>query len=177
MWKTQFLSVGREDLLKKGMATYSRILAWTIAWTEEPCRLQSMGPQIVRHDWLNNTFTFGHNRVETDLASCHGYHCPFLQSSWPISCHQWLYRCPAPCLINKTPVGTLMKGHSILLLLLMILWSILGGRGLVIWGTDILRPWRVVSSMGITLFFSTGSWWRKGLFIASQHDAPIFAFK
>ena len=36
-------SLGREDLLEKGMATHSSILAWEILWTEEPGRLQSMG--------------------------------------------------------------------------------------------------------------------------------------
>ena len=35
----QFL--GREDLLEKGMATHSGILAWRILWTEESERLQS----------------------------------------------------------------------------------------------------------------------------------------
>ena len=29
-------SLGREDPLKKEMATHSSILAWTIPWTEEP---------------------------------------------------------------------------------------------------------------------------------------------
>ena len=29
---------GREDLLEKGMATHSSILAWRIPWTEEPGR-------------------------------------------------------------------------------------------------------------------------------------------
>ena len=33
------------------MATHSSILGWKIPWTEEPGRLQSMGPQRVRHDW------------------------------------------------------------------------------------------------------------------------------
>ena len=33
-----------------GMATHSSILAWKIAWTEEPGGLQSMGSQRVRHD-------------------------------------------------------------------------------------------------------------------------------
>ena len=32
------------------MATHSSILAWKIPWTEGPSRLQSMGPQRVRHD-------------------------------------------------------------------------------------------------------------------------------
>ena len=36
MWETQVQSLGREDLLEKGMATYSGILAWRIAWTEAP---------------------------------------------------------------------------------------------------------------------------------------------
>ena len=34
---------GWEDLLEKGMATYSSILAWRIPWTEESGGLQSMG--------------------------------------------------------------------------------------------------------------------------------------
>ena len=46
-----------EDPLEKGMATHSRILACRISWTEKPCRLQSMGSQMVRHDWATNTFT------------------------------------------------------------------------------------------------------------------------
>ena len=29
-------SLGQEDPLEKGMATYSRILAWEIPWTEAP---------------------------------------------------------------------------------------------------------------------------------------------
>ena len=31
-------------------ATHSSILAWKIPWTEEPGRLQSMGPQRVGHN-------------------------------------------------------------------------------------------------------------------------------
>ena len=46
VWETQVQSLGREDLLEKGMATYSGILAWRIPWTEEPGRLQSVGSQI-----------------------------------------------------------------------------------------------------------------------------------
>ena len=36
--------------LEKEMATHSSILAWKTPWTEEPGRLQSMGPQRVGHD-------------------------------------------------------------------------------------------------------------------------------
>ena len=41
----------------RGMAIHSHILAWRIPQTEEPGRLQSLGPQRVRHDWTTNTFT------------------------------------------------------------------------------------------------------------------------
>ena len=50
MWDSWVQSLGREDPLEKEMATYSSTLAWKIPWTEEPCRLQSMGLQRVRHD-------------------------------------------------------------------------------------------------------------------------------
>ena len=41
---------GREHPLEKEMATHSSILAWTISWTEETGRLQSMGSQGARQD-------------------------------------------------------------------------------------------------------------------------------
>ena len=43
MQNTWVQSLGQEDLLEKGMATHSSILAWKIPWMEEPGRLQSMG--------------------------------------------------------------------------------------------------------------------------------------
>ena len=53
MW---FWSLGQEDPLEKGKATYSSILAWRIPWTEEPGGLQSTGLQRVGWDWSNLTF-------------------------------------------------------------------------------------------------------------------------
>ena len=44
------------DLLEKGMATHSSILAWRIPWTEEPSGLQSMASQKAGHDWVTNTY-------------------------------------------------------------------------------------------------------------------------
>ena len=44
-------SLDWEDLLEKGMATHSSILAWRISWTEESGRLQCMGSQRVKHNW------------------------------------------------------------------------------------------------------------------------------
>ena len=36
--ETAVRSLGREDSLKRVMATHSSILAWRIPWTEEPAR-------------------------------------------------------------------------------------------------------------------------------------------
>ena len=66
MQETPVQSLGQEDLLEKGMATYSSILslrekgkatrssilAWRIPWTVQP-----MGSQRVRHGWATFTFT------------------------------------------------------------------------------------------------------------------------
>ena len=54
MQNTWVRSLGVEDLLEKGMATQSSIIAWRIPWTEEPGGLQSVGSQRVRHDWATN---------------------------------------------------------------------------------------------------------------------------
>ena len=50
MWETRVRSLGQEDPLEKEMTIHSSAIAWKIRWTEEPGRLQSMGPQRVRHD-------------------------------------------------------------------------------------------------------------------------------
>ena len=50
MKETQVQSLGWEDPLGEGIATHSSILAWTIPWTEEPGRLESMKMQRVGHD-------------------------------------------------------------------------------------------------------------------------------
>ena len=47
-----YLSPGQVDPLEESMATNFSILAWEIPWTEEPGRLQSMGLQRVRQDWM-----------------------------------------------------------------------------------------------------------------------------
>ena len=50
MRETWVQSLDQEDLLEKGMATHSSILAQRIPWTEEPGGLQSTGSQGVGHD-------------------------------------------------------------------------------------------------------------------------------
>ena len=55
MQETCVQTLSREDLLEKGMATHSNILAWRIPWTEEPDGLQFMESQRVGRDWTTNT--------------------------------------------------------------------------------------------------------------------------
>ena len=52
MQVTWVWSLGWEDPLEKGTATYSSILAWRIPWTEEPGRIRSMGSQS--QTWLSD---------------------------------------------------------------------------------------------------------------------------
>ena len=56
MQEIRVQSLGGTDSLEKGMATHSSILAWKIPWTKEPGRLQSLGLQRVRHNWVTHTF-------------------------------------------------------------------------------------------------------------------------
>ena len=58
MQETQVQSLSREDSLEKEMAIHSSTLAWKIPWMEEPCRLQSMGSERVRHDWATSLSLF-----------------------------------------------------------------------------------------------------------------------
>ena len=45
--ETWVLSLGSEDPLEKGRASYSSILAWRIPWAEEPSGLQSTGSRRI----------------------------------------------------------------------------------------------------------------------------------
>ena len=55
MQETLVWSLGCEDLLEKGMATHSSILAWRIPWIIQP-----MGLQRVIHDWATSTWNVGY---------------------------------------------------------------------------------------------------------------------
>ena len=63
--------LGWKDPLEEGMATYSRILAGRIPWTEESGGLQSMGSQRVGHDWVTE-----HTHTHT-YACAGGPECSF----------------------------------------------------------------------------------------------------
>ena len=78
--ETWVQSLGWEDLLEKGAATHSTILAWRIPWTKGLGRLQSMGSQRVGHNW--ETFTF--RRIYSYFFLIHGenitFYEPFLKT-------------------------------------------------------------------------------------------------
>ena len=57
-------SLSQEDPLEEALATYSRILAWRILWTEERGGLQSIGSQRA-----------GLQRLST-LVYMEAYHAP-----------------------------------------------------------------------------------------------------
>ena len=74
MQETQVQSMGWEDPLEEGMATHPSVLAWRIPWTEEPCRLQFMGLQRIRHDRSDLASTYplcsaeGHTSEEFSMT-------------------------------------------------------------------------------------------------------------
>ena len=75
-------SLGWEDLLEKGKATHSNILAWRNPWT-----VQSRGSQRVRHDWA--TFIF--------WASSLSWSSPALKILTGLLARNW-HRCMNVCL-------------------------------------------------------------------------------
>ena len=83
MLETQVRSLGRKDILEKGMVTHSSILAWRIPWTEESGSLQFMGSQRVRHDWAANTFNH-FNRIFGAFTLCRPMPFSFPRTSFPL---------------------------------------------------------------------------------------------
>ena len=93
MQETWVRSLGREDPLKKEMATHSSILAWKILWSEEPGSLQSMGLQRVGHDWatkhklrsLAHLYAWGDARVRAHGGHSFTIHLSYLGASICVS--------------------------------------------------------------------------------------------
>ena len=61
--KTLVQSLSCKDPLEEGVATHSRILVWSIPWTEEPGGPQSTGSQKVRHDRSDLAGNTNHSHI------------------------------------------------------------------------------------------------------------------
>ena len=67
MQETRVGLLGLEDLLEKGMATHSSILAWRIPRTEEPDGLHGIAKSWIRLS--DFTFTFHFRALEKEMAT------------------------------------------------------------------------------------------------------------
>ena len=72
----QIWSLTWEDCLEEEMTTHSNILDWKIPWTEEPGRLQFMGPQIIGHNWAYmhaswKLYSFAYCLLKNKLHICY----------------------------------------------------------------------------------------------------------
>ena len=81
-------SLGQEDPLEKQMATHSSILVWEIPWTEEPCGLQPMGFQRVRHTWVSKQHEVSQSLAppQCSLLSEYASFCCGLGCGWRREC-------------------------------------------------------------------------------------------
>ena len=117
-------SLGWENLLEKGMATHSNILAWKIPWTEEPDRLQSMGLQRVGHNWATSLcfyFPFQHLLLFEGDYKYSLKNIVKRQTSLTAMVHSvdvWLNSCFFSCVINLNgwDYPSLLSAESILCL-------------------------------------------------------------
>ena len=76
MWETWVWSLGQQDPVEKEMATHTSTLAWKIPWTEEPCKLQSMGLQRVGHHWATSLKHSINLQQNTHSSQVHREHFP-----------------------------------------------------------------------------------------------------
>ena len=94
MWETWIWSLGWKDLLEKGTATHSSILAWRTPWTTK-----STGSPRVGRDWV--MFTFILPSMAFLLLFCFCLHA---------------FRCISPSLQNSG------KSHSSHIVMIAVLW-------------------------------------------------------
>ena len=100
MQETQVRSVGQEDLLEKGTATHSSILACRIPWTEEPGGLQSMGSQSQTQLSDSHTHT-SHGAGDSPNGQNHDCHTApgVFSSCW--GCLWWVPDVETTCITTR----------------------------------------------------------------------------
>ena len=108
--KTHVQYLDQEDPMEEGPATHSSSLASRIPWTEEPGRLQSMGPQRVGHNWATNT----HTQTQTHTQRHTHTHTTWWQRWWRAVYHSLvcLNQDPHDLVLNWTWRGTGQSGFS-----------------------------------------------------------------
>ena len=117
--ETRVPSLGLEDPLDKGMATHSSILAWKIPWTEDPGRLQIMGSQRVKHNWVTNTFSFTSTLyIPSNLLHAHQVSVRVgIQEMFIKRINEWLRYGPKTCLNPLSKLQILRTNTRPILLL------------------------------------------------------------
>ena len=114
---------------EKAMAPHSSTLAWSIPWTEEPGRLQSMGSLRIGHNWATSLslFTFmlwrrkwqptpvflpGKSQGRGSLVSCHLWGSTESGTTWSNLAVADVFL-ELSCLFDDpTDVGNLISGSS-----------------------------------------------------------------
>ena len=119
MLETRIWSLGREDLLEKGMETH-QYSCLRNPWTEVPRGPQPMGWQRARHDWVTNTFflhllqDFVNNSCSNKLLLCSWFemfssvHSVVSDSLQPHGLQHTRLPCPSPtpgACSNSCPVS------------------------------------------------------------------------
>ena len=69
MRETRIPSLGREDPLRKGMATRSSSLAWRIPWTEEPggATVHGLTKELDMTEQINTQISFTIVKAKMDI--------------------------------------------------------------------------------------------------------------
>ena len=84
----------QEDLLEKGLATYSSILAWRNPWTEEPGGLQFIGLQRIGHDWSYLACTHCRGQLgKAEVLKCNPWTSSCSITLWSLEEMQILWSC------------------------------------------------------------------------------------
>ena len=102
------------------MATHSSIPAWRIPWTEEPGRLQCIGSQRGRHEWVT-TLSLSRRKIVVQSLSC----IQLFLNPWIAACQAfWSFSIPRSLLKFMSIELMMPSNHLVLCCPLLLLLSI-----------------------------------------------------